>query len=62
MLETQEEYVLNKLIEVFEKNPPDWWKAMSDSEKVEVEIGFNEADKDNLKEHGKVMVRFYQWK
>lgn len=62
LLQTQKETLLAKVKKVFDDEQVDWWDEMDKEEKKEVGTGLAQADKGDLKSHGKVMKRFDKWR
>jgi len=61
LLQTQKESLLAKIKKIFDEEQVDWWNEMSDTEKQEIEIGIEQADKGKLTSHETVMKSFDKW-
>lgn len=55
-----DEGILSK-IEDLQQAEPDWWDLISDKEKMEIEQGLAEADRDETKTHEEVMSKYKKW-
>jgi len=62
LLQTQKETLLAKVKKVFEDEQGDWWEDLDEQEKIEINKGLSEANKEQLTSHDKVMKRFDKWR
>lgn len=56
--QTQKEFLLKKIKDVFEEEQVDWFDEISEEEQEEIKIGLAQADKGGFVENDAVMKRF----
>ncbi|PIF53597.1 hypothetical protein [Flavobacterium sp. 2] len=61
LVKVQDESVLEKLELVLKANQNDWFDDLSESEKNEIQIGLDQAEKGEVLSHEDVMKRFSKW-
>jgi predicted transcriptional regulator len=61
LVKVDDERVLEKLELVLKANQSDWFDALSESEKAEIQIGLDQAEKGEFTSHEDVMKRFSKW-
>ncbi|MCD0468317.1 MULTISPECIES: hypothetical protein [unclassified Flavobacterium] len=61
LVKVEDESVLEKLELILNANQNDWFDELSDSEKVEIQIGLDQAEKGEFVSHEEVMKRFSKW-
>lgn len=58
LVKVEDERILEKLELVLKANQSDWFDELSDSEKAEIQIGLDQAEKGEFTSHEDVMKRF----
>ncbi len=53
--------LIDKLVELREKERADWWNEISASEKESIEKGIHDADNRKLTSHSKVKEVYEKW-
>ncbi|MCV2486109.1 hypothetical protein OD917_14330 [Flavobacterium sp. SH_e] len=61
LVKVEDERVLEKLELVLKANQNDWFDELSESEKAEIQIGLDQAEKGEVVSHEDVMKRFSKW-
>lgn len=61
LVKVEDERVLEKLELVLKANQNDWFDELSESEKAEIQIGLDQAEKGEVVSHEDVMRRFSKW-
>ncbi|MEG2102155.1 hypothetical protein [Flavobacterium sp. FlaQc-28] len=61
LVKVEDESVLEKLELVLKANQNDWFEDLSESEKNEIQIGLDQAEKGEVVSHEDVMKRFSKW-
>ncbi len=61
LVKVEDENVLEKLELVLKANQNDWFDELSESEKNEIQIGLDQAEKGEFTSHEDVMKRFSKW-
>ncbi|KAF2512620.1 hypothetical protein [Flavobacterium foetidum] len=61
LVKVEDERVLEKLELVLKANQSDWFSELSESEKIEIQIGLDQAEKGEVISHEDVMKRFSKW-
>jgi hypothetical protein len=62
ILNTEKPSLLKKVEDVFKKEQAtDWWYAISDEERAEIEQGLAEADRGEVIPHEEVMAKYKKW-
>ncbi|MCP2026903.1 hypothetical protein L1276_002047 [Flavobacterium sp. HSC-32F16] len=61
LVKVEDERVLEKLELVLKANQNDWFDELSESEKAEIQIGLDQAEKGEVESHEDVMKRFSKW-
>jgi hypothetical protein len=61
LVKVEDERILEKLELVLRANQNDWYDELSESEKAEIQIGLNQAQKGEFTSHEDVMKRFSKW-
>lgn len=61
LVKVEDESILEKLELVLKANQNDWFDDLSESEKAEIQIGLDQAEKGEVVSHGDVMKRFSKW-
>jgi hypothetical protein len=61
LVKVEDERILEKLELVLKANQSDWFDELSDSEKAEIQIGLDQAEKGEFTSHEDVMKRFTKW-
>lgn len=61
LVKVEDESVLEKLELVLKANQNDWFDDLSESEKNEIQIGLDQAEKGEVVSHEDVMKRFSKW-
>ncbi|MFH7016686.1 hypothetical protein [Flavobacterium sp. FlaQc-47] len=61
LVKVEDERILEKLELVLKANQSDWFDELSDSEKAEIHIGLDQAEKGEFTSHEDVMKRFTKW-
>lgn len=61
LVKVEDESVLEKLELVLKANENDWFDELSKSEKNEIQIGLDQAEKGEFTSHEDVMKRFSKW-
>jgi hypothetical protein len=61
LVKVEDERVLEKLELVLKANQSDWFDELSESEKTEIQIGLDQAEKGEVVSHEDVMKRFSKW-
>ncbi|RZJ54277.1 MAG: hypothetical protein EOO44_05675 [Flavobacterium sp.] len=61
LVKVEDESILEKLELVLKANQNDWFDDLSETEKNEIQIGLNQAEKGELTSHEDVMKRFSEW-
>ena len=52
---------LNELITLKKKREVDWWDAISEEERAEIEDGLAQSDRDESVPHEQVMAKYKKW-
>ncbi|CAC9972783.1 hypothetical protein DBB36_04940 [Flavobacterium sp. WLB] len=61
LAKVEDERILEKLELVLKANQNDWFDELSESEKNEIQIGIDQAEKGEVVSHEDVMKRFSKW-
>ncbi|KQB38390.1 hypothetical protein [Flavobacterium aquidurense] len=61
LVKVEDERILEKLELVLKANQNDWFDELSQSEKNEIQIGLDQAEKGEFTSHEDVMKRFSKW-
>ncbi|OMQ10961.1 hypothetical protein [[Flexibacter] sp. ATCC 35103] len=61
LVKVQDESILEKLELILKANQNDWFDELSESEKNEIQIGLDQAEKGEFTSHEDVMKRFSKW-
>lgn len=61
LAKVEDERILEKLELVLKANQNDWFDELSESEKNEIQIGLDQAEKGEFTSHEDVMKRFSKW-
>lgn len=61
LVKVEDERVLEKLELILKANQNDWFDDLSESEKNEIQIGLDQAEKGEFTSHEDVMKRFSKW-
>lgn len=61
LFKVEDERILEKLELVLKANKNDWFDELSQSEKNEIQIGLDQAEKGEFTSHEDVMKRFSKW-
>ncbi|WP_289664725.1 hypothetical protein [Flavobacterium panacagri] len=61
LVKVEDERVLEKLELVLKANQNDWFDDLSESEKAEIQIGLDQAERGEVVSHEDVMKRFSKW-
>ncbi|WP_264536105.1 hypothetical protein [Flavobacterium sp. N1736] len=61
LVKVEDERVLEKLESILKENQKDWLDELSESEKNEIQIGLDQAEKGEFTSHEDVMKRFSKW-
>ena len=61
LVKVEDERVLEKLELVLKANQNDWFDGLSESEKSEIQVGLDQAEKGEVVSHEDVMKRFSKW-
>lgn len=61
LVKVEDESILEKLELVLRENQNDWFDDLSESEKNEIQIGLDQAEKGEVLSHEDVMKRFSKW-
>ncbi|QLC66351.1 hypothetical protein LPB248_08665 [Flavobacterium sp. LPB0248] len=61
LVKVEDESILEKLELVLKANQNDWFDDLSESEKNEIQIGLDQAEKGEVISHEDVMKRFSKW-
>lgn len=61
LVKVEDERVLEKLELVLKANQNDWFGELSESEKAEIQVGLDQAEKGEVVSHEDVMKRFSKW-
>ena len=56
-----DEYIIEKLMELRQKEKSDWWKEISKEEKESIEKGIEDSKSENLKSHSEVKKLYDKW-
>lgn len=56
-----DESLIDKLVELREKEKTDWWNEISTNEKESIEKGIQDADNEKLTSHSKVKGIYEKW-
>jgi hypothetical protein len=56
-----DEKIIKKIVDLRKNENVDWWKTISDSEKLSIEKGISDADSGKLISHRKVRKLFEKW-
>ncbi|MBS7229908.1 hypothetical protein NJT12_23360 [Flavobacterium sp. AC] len=61
LVKVEDESVLEKLELILKENQNNWYDELSESEKAEIQIGLDQAEKGEFTSHEDVMKRFSKW-
>ncbi|PBJ13236.1 hypothetical protein [Flavobacterium sp. ACN6] len=61
LVKVEDESILEKLELILKANQNDWFDELSDSEKNEIQVGLEQAEKGEFISHEDVMKRFSKW-
>lgn len=61
LVKVEDERILEKLELVLKANQDDWFDELTESEKKEIQIGLDQAEKGEFTSHEDVMKRFSKW-
>ena len=53
--------MIDKILELKQKETKDWWNETSDEEKESIEKGLSDAESGNLKPHSEIRKKFEKW-
>jgi predicted transcriptional regulator len=62
LTEVNEPSVIEQFIALKNERQKDWWDEISDDEKVEIDKGLAEADKDDILSYEEVMANYQKWR
>ena len=53
--------MIDKILELKNKESKDWWNETSDEEKESIEKGLSDAESGNLKPHSEIRKKYEKW-
>ena len=53
--------MIDKIIELKQKETKDWWNEISDEEKESIEKGLSDAESGKLKPHSEIRKKYEKW-
>ena len=53
--------MIDKILELKQKETKDWWNETSDEEKESIEKGLSDAESGNLKPHSEIRKKYEKW-
>ena len=53
--------MIDKILELKNKESKDWWNETSDEEKESIEKGFEDANSGKLKPHSEIRKKYEKW-
>lgn len=53
--------IIEKIMDLREKENKDWWKSISESEKESIELGLKDAEAGKLNPHSKARELYEKW-
>ena len=53
--------MIDKILELKNKESKDWWNETSDEEKESIEKGLSDAESGNLKQHSEIRKKYEKW-
>ena len=53
--------MIDKILELKNKETKDWWNEISDEEKESMEKGLSDAEYGNLKPHSEIRKKYEKW-
>lgn len=53
--------MIDKILELKNKESKDWWDETSDEEKESIEKGLSDAESGNLKPHSEIRKKYEKW-
>ena len=53
--------MIDKILELKQKETKDWWNEISDEEKESIEKGLSDAESGNLKPHSEIRKKYEKW-
>ena len=53
--------MIDKILELKQKETKDWWNEISDEEKESIEKGLSDAEYGNLKPHSEIRKKYEKW-
>lgn len=56
-----DEFVIEKIMKLRESEKIDWWKKISEEEKVSIDQGIKDADFGKLKTHSEARKLYEKW-
>lgn len=61
LTDISEPSLIKRLIDLKKEQEIDWWDTISPEEKVEIEEGLAQADRNELIPHEEVMAKYDKW-
>ena len=53
--------MIDKILELKQKETKDWWNETSDEEKESIEKGLSDAESGKLKPHSEIRKKYEKW-
>lgn len=53
--------IIEKIMDLREKENKDWWKSITESEKESIELGLKDAEAGKLNPHSKARELYEKW-
>ena len=53
--------MIDKILELKNKESKDWWNEISDEEKESIEKGLSDAESGKLKPHSEIRKKYEKW-
>ena len=53
--------MIDKILELKQKETKDWWNEISDEEKESIEKGLSDAESGKLKPHSEIRKKYEKW-
>ena len=53
--------MIDKILELKNKETKDWWNEISDEEKESIEKGLSDAESGKLKPHSEIRKKYEKW-
>lgn len=53
--------MIDKILELKQKETKDWWNEISDEEKESIEKGISDAESGKLKPHSEIRKKYEKW-